>query len=59
MCHWPELVLPPINLWNAPKQNGMSQARSAFQPAHFRPDLARRSNVAPITREIQRLMQTR
>ena len=59
MSLWPDLKLPPINLWSAPKLLGRSYSLADLTPAEQHPPATRRTKVAPISSEIQRLMKTR
>lgn len=59
MIIWPDLTLPPINLWNAPKLSSRNNLLATRPTAEQRPPATRRSKVAPITSEIQRLLETR
>jgi hypothetical protein len=55
MFTWHDLTFPPINLWNVPRQPAIPSAtpRREANPVSHRP------RVQPITREIQRLIQSR
>lgn len=55
MITWPDLRIPPINLWNAPRV----QLPSTVPTHRAQPTNGHRGQFRPVTAEIQQLLKAR